>query len=151
MDVIVSAGLNYLQHMSKTSFISLAESFKTEGIAHNKSSTFTVVGIMNTPKYVWYETNTEERPPGHINHREKILAINIQLKKMSTRAGSQSWVSFESEGCRTIRRRNHETGTMSLMTQHQITAWREFPDLKRCLHLEESKRVKLLPRIIKFL
>ena len=151
MDVVISAGLNDVARMLPDQFLSLAEKFRSDVMLNNTDNTFTMVGLMFPPKLTWFPYNASSPPQGHIDYREAFTTINEQLRILSVYP--DNWVSFESEGCRSIKRRDPATGKKVSVTQHNLSAtyWREYPHLDRALHLAEPKRAMLISRITRYL
>jgi len=151
MDVIVCAGLNDIAHMDHGEFIQLVCLFKANVIQQNNKNTFVFTGLLRPPKYAWFPANGPE-PPGYTNHLNKINEINSTLDIFNQFKfhAMQTTIGFQTEGTRSRPKRNSE-GIMVPHIQHQLSAWREAPNITHCLHLTDVKRANMLNRIIKFI
>lgn len=153
MNVIVIAGLNDIATLDTDKIIHNICLFKRNVLEQNSKNVFLIAGLLRPPKLAWFEANGPEPivpfRNGYKNHIDKIDEVNGIIFKLNSPLKLPTFM-FANMGTRTLVKKD-KTGKEYRVTQHQFSAWREYPNQAFMLHLNDIKRANMYNKVIKYI
>ena len=154
MNIVLAAGLNDIPHLTENQIMNLFYSFKKQVNYQNHENKLIIARLLRPPKLAWFEKNGPEPTFGgfrkYTNYIEKINNLNGYIDEMNSTYTLKYTLGFQTEGIRTLTKLDTE-GKKTKHSQHQFTAWREYPNKHLCLHLNEDKRAALFMKTANFI